>query len=452
MLSSRPQSRTFLSRLTFDRYIYLSAFLIGLPGATLALTLLWTADHSFQTRLTFTILLAFAWALLTETLAQNVISRLQTLSNLLTALREGDYSVRARNANPNDSLGLVLSEINTLSRTLEAQRLSAVEAEALLSTVIAEIDVAIFAFDAQLRVKLANRAAEKLFALPPRGLLGSSAAALGLEACLAPNAPSTISLSPPGGAGRFGVRRSSFREGGAAHQALTLTDLSQTLRNEERVAWQRLIRVLSHELNNSLTPIKSISGSLAAILDREPLPDDWRHDMRRGLEVVSSRSAALGRFMHGYARLARLPLPVKRPVSLVDLINRVAHLETRLPIQVASSADIRIHGDPDQLEQLLINLIRNAVDACLEEHGAVVIGWNETASGNVEIFIRDSGPGIANSANLFVPFFTTKPGGSGIGLALCRQIAEAHDGTISLVNRHDAAGCEARLTLPGGGR
>ena len=251
----------------------------------------------------------------------------------------------------------------------------------------------------------------------------------------------------PGGVGRWDIRRSTFREGGAQHQLLVLTDLSQTLREEERTAWQRLLRVLGHELNNSLAPIKSVAGSLADLMGREPKPADWREDMHRGLAVISSRADSLARFVESYSKLARLPPPRLEPLKIGVLVSRVASLETRLPVNVVSGPEVVVQGDDVQLEQLLINLVRNAVDASMETRGGVEVGWKQK-NGQVEVWIRDEGPGLASTANLFVPFFTTKAEGSGIGLVLSRQIAEAHGGTLTLENRQQLRGCEARLRLP----
>jgi nitrogen fixation/metabolism regulation signal transduction histidine kinase len=251
----------------------------------------------------------------------------------------------------------------------------------------------------------------------------------------------------PGGAGRWDVRRSTFRERGLPHHLLVLSDLSRALREEERQAWQRLVRVIGHELNNSLAPIKSIAGSLESLVTRDPQPIDFREDMRRGLSVISSRAASLGRFMDAYARLARLPQPRFQTLSVSALVNRVVRLETRLEIALIPGPEVTIRADGDQLEQLLINLVRNAVDASMETGAGVKVGWIKS-NGGLELRIEDEGPGLSNTGNLFVPFFTTKPAGSGIGLVLSRQIAEAHGGTLTLENRKAAHGCEARLRLP----
>ncbi|MEO6237712.1 MAG: ATP-binding protein, partial [Vicinamibacterales bacterium] len=254
----------------------------------------------------------------------------------------------------------------------------------------------------------------------------------------------------PGGVGRWEIRRSSFRQGGRPHELLVLSDLSQPLREEERQAFQRLIRVIGHEMNNSLAPIKSIAGSLSTILERDPPPSDWRDDMQRGLAVIASRSESLSRFMSAYARLARLPPPKLAPLDIAGLIDRVATLEKGHNIRIAGGPRLAIQGDSDQLEQLLINLIRNAVDAVRETGGAVSVGWQRLPASPpaVELWVDDEGPGLSNTGNLFVPFFTTKPGGSGIGLVLSRQIAEAHGGSLMLDNRDDRSGCRATLRLP----
>ena len=254
-------------------------------------------------------------------------------------------------------------------------------------------------------------------------------------------------MSFPGGAGRWEVHRSTFRERGAPHQLLVLSDLSRALREEERQAWQRLVRVLGHELNNSLAPIKSIAGSLEGLVAREPRPADWKEDMRSGLGVIAARAASLNRFMEAYSRLARLPLPHLEPLSISALVKRVVSLETRMHVELSAGPEITVRADGDQLEQLLINLIRNAVDASLETGGSVRVGWRRMI-GQIEVSVEDEGPGLSNTSNLFVPFFTTKPSGSGIGLVLSRQIAEAHGGTLTLENRQTSHGCEARLRLP----
>ena len=421
--------------------------LTGLPGSLAALLMLWTGDYTPKVQWTLTVLIVSFWWGAAHALRQRVRFPLQTIANLLAALGEGDYSIRARGARRDDVLGDVLLEINSLGETLREQRLGVLEATALLRNVMAEIDVAIFAFDASGRLRLVNRAGERLLARPAERLLGLSAGDLGLAECLRGEPARTIQLTFPGGVGRWGVRRSTFRERGVAHQLLVLSDLSQALREEERLAWQRLVRVLGHELNNSLTPIKSVAGSLESLLTRAPRPADWEDDMQRGLSIIASRSEALSRFMQAYARLARLPPPRFQPVDVGTWVRRVVGLETRLPVRLEPGPQLTIEADKDQLEQLLINLLRNAVDAALETGGGVEVGWTKTFA-YLELWVRDEGPGLSNTTNLFVPFFTTKPGGSGIGLVLCRQIAEAHSGALTLENRRDGPGCEARLRLP----
>jgi len=451
------------ARLTFEHRILLLALLAGLPGSALALVCFWTGPYSPRWQRTATVVLVLFWWTAAFTLRHKVRFPLQTISNLLGGIREGDFSIRMRGGTHADAMGEVILEVNALAATLREQRLGALEATALLRAVMTEIDVAIFTFDQDQVLRLVNRAGERLLARPAEQLLGRRASELGLSDCLEGEPHRTLTRSFPGGMGRWGMRRGSFRQGGLPHQLVVLTDLSRALRDEERQAWQRLLRVLGHELNNSLAPIKSIAGSLAKLLTRSPRPDDWETDMRDGLSVITTRTEALNRFMEAYSRLARLPQPRRQPLEVGAWVNRVAGLEARLKVTVEPGPPVTVQADGDQLDQLLINLVRNAIDAVLEAKspsagpaGAqtleptdrwVKVGW-EKRTGELVVWVKDAGPGLANTGNLFVPFFTTKSGGSGIGLALCRQIAEAHGGTITLENRADVKGCLARLVLP----
>lgn len=444
-----------MKSLSYERRIRLLALGAGLPGSVIALLLLWTGAYSARTAWTLTLVILALWLGLSSTLLGRVVFSLQTLSNLLAALREEDFSIRARGARADDALGEVMVEVNALGETLRQQRWGALEAIALLRTVMEEIDVAIFTFDNRDKLKLVNRAAERLLARPSERLLGFTAAELGLAMCLEGPPARTMELSFSGGSGRWGMRRGSFRQGGLPHHLIVLTDLSRALREEERQAWQRLIRVLGHELNNSLAPIQSVAQSLESTMQRavspgRPQPEDSSSvfdDMRQGLAIIRSRTEALGRFTAAYAKLARLPQPTLAPVDVRDLIRRVARLETRTRLKLVDGSPLVIPADRDQIEQLLINLIHNAADAAIETGGGVQVRCSQNGA-YVEVAILDEGPGISNTANLFVPFFTTKQGGSGIGLVLCRQIAEAHGGTLTLRNRLDARGCEALLRLP----
>ena len=321
------------------------------------------------------------------------------------------------------------------------------EATTLLSKVMTTIDVAVFAFDAQQVLRLANRAGERLLARPAEHLIGRRASELGLSDFLRDEAPQVLERTFPGASGRWEARRSIFRQGGLPMELLVIADSSRALRQEERRAWQRLIRVLGHEMNNSLAPIRSLAASLESLLERAPRPADWEEDVRKGMAVIGARAAALSRFMDAYARLARLPEPRLEPLDLGTLVRRVVGLETRMPVGLQPGPDMMVSADGDQIEQLLINLVRNAVDAALETGGGVTVGWARNHS-HVELFVQDEGPGLPATGNLFVPFFTTKQGGSGIGLVLSRQIAEAHGGSLVLKNRRTGRGCEAHLHLP----
>ena len=437
-------------RLSHDQRVLILALATGVPGVIASLALLWFGAFSAWTRWTVTVLLVGIWIGGTAAVRTNVIRPLQTLSNMLAALREGDFSIRARVPVPDarDPLSLAYHEVNALEDVLREQRLGAVEASEVLRKVLEEVDVAIFAFDDRHALRLLNRAGERLLGQPSDRLLGRPARELRLEEALHGVHPRTLELSHPGGTGRWELRRGVIRQEGLPLQLLVLSDLSRALREEERQAWKRIIRVLSHEINNSLAPIKSISGSLRSLLNREPTPPDLGDDVERGLTVIEGRAEALGRFMASYAQLARLPQPQLAPVDVDGLVRRVAALETRVPVEVLGGPLVSVQADADQLEQLLINLVRNAVDATLEERGgSVQVRWRIRV-GKLQLLVEDEGRGLGDSGNLFVPFYTTKPGGSGIGLVLSRQIAEGHGGTLELGNRPHARGARATVMLP----
>ena len=441
--------------------ILLLALAAGLPAVATSLIILWWAGNNYTPKVQWTLsaVIVGAWWGFAAAVRERVASPLRTVANLLEAMREGDYSIRARGAMGEEALGDVMTQVNEMAATLREQRLGALEATTLLRKVMEEIDVAIFAFDGDRKLKLVNRAGERLLAQPAERIIDAGADSLGLGEFLEGAEMQNLQRTFPSGSGRWGIHRATFREGGLPHQLLVVTDLTRALREEELQAWQRLVRVLGHELNNSLAPIKSIAGSLETLVQHDPLPGDWREDTRRGLSIIATRSEGLSRFLGSYARLAKLPRPRLAAVDVATWIRQVASLEQRIVPELRAGPEMTIQGDRDQLEQLLINLLRNAVDASLEasleksletsleKRGGVAIEWNRVGT-LLEVLIQDEGPGLSNTANLFVPFFTTKPGGSGIGLVLSRQIAEAHGGSLDLHNRPDGRGCEARLMLP----
>ena len=435
-----------LGSLSFERRVLLMAWLVAAPGLIGVAVLLWMRGDPESRDLVILSGLLLLTAALAGYLRRRVVYPLQTLANLLEALREGDYSLRGSGARRRDAVGEVVWEVNTLSQTLRDQRLKVEETSALLGKVVAAIDIAIFSFDAEGVLRLVNPAGERLLAMNASQALGRNAQALGLIEVLR-SEEKNLRHTFPGGSGRWNARRFHFREGGKPHELLVVADLSRALREEERLAWQRLLRVLGHELNNSLAPIKSMAGTVADLLAMQPLPSDWNHDARHGLRVIGDRADALARFMLGYASLARLPPPKLQTIELASLLRRVIALEQRLPIGLDEGPAVRIEADADQLEQAFINLCRNAVEAAQPQGGGVELRWR-TLHDQVRIEILDEGLGLGSSDNLFVPFFTTKPGGSGIGLALARQIVEGHGGSLNLENRNDVRGCIACVELP----
>ncbi len=420
----------------------------GLPAVGVSLWFLWRQDLAPEVRWTLSVVLVSVWLAAASAARQLAVRSLNVVANLLGALREGDYSIRGLRAKSGSSMAMVMREVNDLGSTLQRQRTEAVESTVLLTHVMEEIAVAVFAFDPDHHLLLVNKAGEQLLGKTEEELLGIPAVGLGMDEYLSGEARRLTDRLMGLRQGRYEVRRALFYREGRPHNLIVIADLSQALREEEQAAWQRIVRVLSHEINNSLTPIKSIAHSLRRIVDRAGTAGFDRCDeVSQGLSLIEERSGALGRFLRAYAQLARLPKPQPRLVSVSELIARIVELEKRLPVKMIPSADVRLMADSDQLEQALINLVRNAVDASLETDGAVSVGWL-AQGGWAEITIDDEGKGLPDTSNLFVPFFTTKPNGSGIGLALSRQIADAHGGTITLENHVDAAGCRAALRLP----
>jgi nitrogen fixation/metabolism regulation signal transduction histidine kinase len=456
-----PLSGSNPRRLSFELRIRVWLAALGVPAVGLATTLTWLADHSPVETIALAAVTALAWALAVSFLYDSIMRPLQTLSNVVAALREDDFSFRARGARRGDSMGDLALEINALAGTLQHQRVSARDALTLAELVMSSMQSPVLAFDAATRLHLLNAAAERTFNLPRSRALNQFAAELNLDALFStPDQglfdpqpaqpgiqPGPLNANP---SARWSVRRTTFRLHGVPHTLFALADVSAALREEERLAWQRLIRVLGHEINNSLTPIKSIAGSLRTRLSSA---DETLPDFDRGLSVIENRADSLNRFLQAYQQLFRLPPPKRSAVSIGPIVHQVAQLETRFTVTVDAGPPATVYADPDQLQQLLINLIRNAADSALAaaltspRTPQVEIGWLIHPR-QIVLHILDNGTGLASSANLFVPFYTTKPEGTGIGLILAQQIANAHHGSVTLRNRPGTPGCQADVILP----
>lgn len=423
---------------------------LALPALVFLFILILREKLDFSESFLIIVCLLLYLGLISAALIDSLVRPLQTLTNVIASLREGDYSFRARGANTRDPLGELAAEVNALADLLQGQRVRSLEATALLARILEVMHAPLFAFDRDNVLQLINEAGTQLLSRPYARCFGRTAAELGLEGFL--NAPDQTIHSFGAKSTRWLLRKAAFRQDGVPHTLLLLADVSVPLQEEEQAAWKRLIRVLGHELSNSLAPIKSIAGSLLMRVDTMGLDEDAERSFRRGLGVVESRADSLHRFVQSYRQLAQLPPPRLRDIALAPLLERVVLLEQRVAVQLDAVPAITLHADPDQLEQMLINLLANAVDATLENHAQnrlqTVRVSARMADNSAWIEMEDSGLGIANAENLFVPFYTTKPKGSGVGLALAQQIARAHGGEVLLVNREDGQGARATVRLP----
>ncbi|WP_426286253.1 sensor histidine kinase [Luteibacter sp. E-22] len=377
------------------------------------------------------------------------LGTLAAISDLLGALREGDFGMRGRVRPGYDPLQDLVADVNLLSDELREGRRKRTETSRFLGKTLVALGDPVFVIDDEDTLRLINPSARKLIGAERSAVIGQDVTSLGLVEVLAAPDNAVFNWGFPGGRGRWSIRRAAWHSDGREHRLFMLRDLSVALGEEERRAWQRLIRVLSHELNNSLTPIGSLAGSLSTLLAARGV-DETREELQVGLEVIERRAASLARFLSGYGKLARLPPLQPRAFRLDRVLARLAMLDRRLPVAIDGTEAVNLCGDEDQLTQAFINLLRNAVEAALPVSGTVRVDWRLEGR-YVRVVIEDRGIGLPSSDALFVPYFTTKPEGSGIGLSLTRMIVEAHGGTVELSPMVDASGAVATVRLPLGG-
>lgn len=432
------------------RRLYWAAVFAIMPTLITALVLLWQLTLSFYAKILISSFLlitsvGFVWFLHTQ-----LVYQLRNLSNLVEGIRLGDFTLRGKLRKSDDAFSELVNEINYLADELSTHRVASEEAFKLLEKTIAHINVAIFAFDSDQKIKLANQAACQLLSMPYEQLIGCKAQTQGLDQFLHTKRTRLVNHTFPGAIGRWQIRCEGFRDAGVQQQVLFITDLRQVLRDEELTAWKNLMRVVSHEINNSLFPITSLSQTLSNMINRHPLAEGLKEDLNEGLTIISERSNNLSGFIKRYAQLAKVPAPDKKLFDFVVLIERVMVLFERNRItldEALLSQPIQLYADPSMIEQVVINVTKNAFEA----GGPIKYQWSKSAH-HFTFKVFDSGSGISNVSNIFVPFYTTKPRGSGIGLVFCRQILDSHEGSLSLANNTDAndkfGGCVATFTLP----
>jgi nitrogen fixation/metabolism regulation signal transduction histidine kinase len=439
-------NRWDLRRIPFGMRVLLVFALATLPALVLAV--LWVLDSELDDYARMLIIfLLVAWTgFLVMASHRSISSHLRSIDNLLEALETEDYSLRATDQYGTDELGSVYARVNKLAESMQYKRVAESELHFLLEKVIEQIDVAIVVFDSQLAISMLNPRCCELLAKSPAELVGTPLAES--EFTRLPWKDTLVDYEFPGASGKWKITWQEYREQGRPGRILYISDLQTVLAEQELKTWKNLIRVIAHEVNNSLAPISSISQSLISLIEPANMPAEWRAKVVSVLEVIGQRSESLKTFISQYAQIARLPEPNMTEVSLQSLFKKATSMFEGQQFEIKGLADSTpAYGDALQLEQLLINILKNAVESQQGKAGTIEIEVGSTSKFLI-LTIRDEGMGISNPENLFTPFYTTKDGGSGVGLTLCRQILAMHGGDISLRNRADTQGAEATIRLP----
>ncbi|WP_144392852.1 sensor histidine kinase [Pleionea sediminis] len=417
-----------------------------LPACLLVATLLYY-DTSIYLIGFITLLLLLVTGISANKLYEKIQNQFLTLSNILEAITKNDYTMRSRYYNEGDALGQLVKQINQLSDTLSKQKTQAAESQQLVKTIVQQIHVAIIALDEHKKITLANPEAQRLFGRYDHQIIGHTLDSLNINLLENIGREAVKEFQFPGRSGHFQIIKDQYFDEGKRHDIYFLTDIKVLLRKQERESWQKLVRVLSHEINNSLAPISSFAGTIRSIAKTQSLEQTFAEQLNESLSIIAERANGLKNFIDTYRQLTNTPSPNKQPLNFNKIVHQIAslfddsHFETQLDVQDEIVADATL------LEQVLINLIKNAKEAQNDSDKAITIK-SHRMNNSFLIEVMDKGSGIQNSDNLFTPFYTTKKSGSGIGLALCRQIIDAHDGFISITNRKDTQGCTVSIELP----
>ncbi len=377
---------------------------------------------------------------------QNSDFQIRTLSNLIESMIDGDYSLRGR-LQTNQAFQELFNLINQLSDTLARHKFEAKESRLLLEKVLEQMHAMVLATDQQGKIVMVNASATKYIFQGAKDVLHQILSATPLGTEISQAEPGIVKFSTEPLNGEYFLVKEPFLAQGQPHQLYFITNAERLLVEQERKAWQSLVRVLSHEMNNSMTPITAISQSMQTKLSDLSTAID-RQSLKEGVNIINERAKSLTSFIASYSQLSHLPKPNKISVELFQVLQVTAALFPKLTTEIADSCRLTLFVDKQQFEQVLINLFKNALEAMAGQASALLAVSVSSDEFNTLISFTDQGCGIANFDNLFVPFYSTKASGSGIGLALCRQIMFNHNGQICISNRQEAQGVEVRLTLP----
>lgn len=414
-----------------------------IPSCLLATYFLWASDWNVYLKSLISIFLLSATVFHLYSFYDKLKDQFISLANLVEALNVGDYSLRAKVASEGAGHSDLVNQINRLADSLTSARYDYKESQLLLAKLLKQVGVVIFACDEKNHITMANPAAEAFFSKPESKLVNLSLTDLDVSSLIDAKSNQVILLNINQSASRWHLFKNGFRDQGKQHNLFILSDMETVLSRQEQKAWKDLVRVLSHEINNSLSPIISLTSTLNKLTSTFDLDDDNKSDFQGGLTIIGERAARLNTFIKGYRQLASLPEPNKQPHDLVKVVQNTCEL-LGYAYEFNKIEACLLEFDAAQLEQCLINIIKNAYEANSQIPFKVTL----SKEGDFAVIaIRDFGPGVSNPDNLFVPLYTTKKQGTGIGLALCRQIVLGHNGHISLDN-HPEGGCHVQIKIP----
>ncbi|OKY27230.1 MULTISPECIES: sensor histidine kinase [Thalassotalea] len=433
---------------SFENKLTQQSLYISLVPTLLLLILLWQTSLSFYLKIIIAIFTIAFVAIGNLLIWRRIRNQLRTTTNLVEALITGDTTMRPSSAINSGALSELNLVINTAAIQLAEQRLVSKEHHIAMAKVLEHINVAVICLDEHAVVTLLNPKAKQLFALQDE-MIGMPARSFGIDkSLLAQHVQQVVTITTDKIEKRVYLQTDSYRLYGKTYTLLFLNDVQKLLQNEERVAWQRLLRVLSHEINNSLAPIASIGESLTQMVTTAKMEAELSHDLNDGLRIMTERALTLNGFIKQYQSLTHLPTPEKATFSIMRFVHDHRELFPEAAIEINTNNDIEVFADKSQLSQVVVNLLTNAIQACAShEHCHIELSW-QVNNDTVHIIICDNGDGIKNPDNIFVPFYTTKKHGSGIGLVLCRQIMFNHGGDLTLTNRQLQTGAVATISLP----